>query len=118
MGESTESECIFCLVARGEVPSDFIYEDSEIVAFNDIQRQAPVHVLVIPRRHVASAADLGEDADLAGRLLTAAVRIAADQGISGTGYRIVTNHGRDGAQSVQHLHLHVVGGRQLRGSLG
>lgn len=108
------SDCLFCRIAAGEIPADIIDEDELVVAFRDISPAAPTHVLVIPRAHVASAAelDLGNEA-LAARLITVANRVAQAEGIAETGYRLVTNIGDDGGQSVHHLHLHVLGGRRL-----
>jgi histidine triad (HIT) family protein len=105
--------CLFCRIAAGEIPAKIVYEDDDVLAFRDIDPKAPVHVLVIPRKHVASASALDGDADLAGRLLLAATHIAEEEGLGGSGYRIITNTGRDGGQSVDHLHLHVLGGRAM-----
>ena len=110
--------CIFCRIVQGEADSELLYADDEIVSFNDIQPQAPVHFLVIPRRHVASVSDLSDSEMLCGRLLATAARIAHQQGLGEDGYRIAINNGRDGRQSVEHLHVHVLGGRPLRGSMG
>jgi len=108
------ADCIFCKLAAGEIPSDQVHTDADFVAFRDLNPQAPVHVLVIPRRHIASLDDLTEaDADLVGRLHVTAVGVARELGIAGTGYRLVTNCGDDGCQSVPHLHIHLLGGRQL-----
>ena len=108
------SDCLFCAIAVGEIPADLVHTDDEIVAFRDITPQAPVHVLVIPRAHHASAAALADaDAGLAGRLLAVAGRIAAQEGIADTGYRLVTNTGEGAGQSVPHVHVHVLGGRDL-----
>jgi histidine triad (HIT) family protein len=105
--------CIFCRIANKEIPSGIVYEDSEVVAFRDLNPQAPTHVLVIPKRHVASLDDLIEsDAGLLGAMVLIAKRIAAAEGLSG-GYRVVANCGPDGGQSVSHLHLHVLGGRSM-----
>jgi histidine triad (HIT) family protein len=110
------ADCIFCKIAKGEIPSDRVLEDEHLIAFRDIQPAAPVHVLIIPRRHVASVGALAaEDADLAGRLLVAAGEVARREGIAESGFRVVTNTGVHGSQSVDHLHLHVLGGRQLSG---
>ena len=105
--------CIFCRIAAKEIPSAFVYEDDDIVAFRDLNPQAPTHVLVIPRRHLASLdeAEPG-DARLLGSLLLAAKAIASREGLAG-GYRVVTNIGPDGGQSVAHLHLHVLGARPM-----
>jgi len=106
--------CIFCRIARGEVPAKVVHQDDDVVAFHDISPQAPVHVLVIPRRHIASAADLtAEDRSLAGALFTAAARVAELTGIAAAGYRILSNVRENGGQEVPHLHIHVVGGRRL-----
>ncbi len=109
-----EGECVFCRIAQGELGSDRVMEDDEVVAFRDLNPQAPTHVLVIPKRHIASldVADEG-DSDLLGRLLLAAKRVAAQEGLSDSGYRVVVNHGADGGQTVYHLHVHVLGGRGL-----
>ena len=105
--------CIFCRIASKGIPSDIVYEDAQIVAFRDLHPQAPRHVLVIPKRHVASLDETTDaDAALLGALLLAAKRIAAAERLSG-GYRVVTNCGPDGGQSVAHLHLHVLGGRSM-----
>jgi histidine triad (HIT) family protein len=106
-------DCLFCRIAAGEIPATKVHEDDEVVAIRDINPQAPTHVLVLPVRHVASAADLTEaDGPLLGRLFAVAARLARDEGLDG-GWRLVTNVGGDGGQSVDHLHLHLLGGRQL-----
>ncbi len=101
-------ECIFCRIANGGIPTPFILENEEAVAFRDIQPQAPVHLLVVPRRHVASLND-ARDETLLGRLLTVARQAAAKAGLEQ--YRVVINTGAEAGQSVFHLHLHVLGGR-------
>jgi histidine triad (HIT) family protein len=109
-----DTNCIFCKIARGEIPSTTVHEDEDLLAFRDTNPQAPTHVLVIPRRHVVSMTELGEgDGGLAGRLLLAARRVAAGEGLAEDGYRIVINTGGDGGQTVHHLHLHVLGGREM-----
>jgi histidine triad (HIT) family protein len=108
------SDCLFCAIAVGDIPADLVHTDDEIVAFRDITPQAPVHVLVIPREHHANAAALADaDAGLAGRLLAVAGRIAEQEGIADSGYRLVTNTGEGAGQSVPHVHVHVLGGRDL-----
>jgi len=108
------TECIFCKMAAGEIAPDKVYEDEELLAFRDINPQAPVHILVIPRRHIETVNELTEsDAALGGRLLMAAKRIAADEGIDESGYRVVFNCNAGAGQSVFHLHLHLLGGRTL-----
>ena len=108
------SDCIFCRIAVGEIPADIVAEDDRWVAFRDTQPQAPVHLLVIPREHVESAADLETDVELAGELLRAAAVVARAEGLEQDGFRIVTNVGERAGQSVMHLHFHVLGGRRMR----
>lgn len=106
-------DCIFCKIAAGDIPSKIVHRDEEIVAFHDVSPQAPTHILVIPRRHVASLDELTDgDEDLLGRLMLVCRRVAVEQGIEG-GYRVVTNIGPAAGQSVFHLHLHVLGGRTM-----
>lgn len=112
---SPTQDCIFCRIARGELGVPFLHEDPDVVAFADTAPQAPVHVLVIPRRHIASlGASTPEDDAVLGRLLAAARQVARQLGVSDTGFRTVINSGSDAGQSVHHLHLHVLAGRQLR----
>ena len=108
------NDCIFCRIAAGEIPSNLVYQDEHVVAFPDIHPAAPTHVLVIPRRHVESVAHL-DDPVLAGRLLLAVRAVAERAGVAESGYRVVANIGREGGQTVPHLHFHVLGGRQLTG---
>jgi len=113
------SDCIFCRIVAGEIPANVVHSDERVIAFRDVNPQAPVHVLVVPRRHVESlaalAAEDGEDADLAAALLAAANRVARAEGLAAPdrGFRVVANTGPHGGQSVDHLHLHVLGGRVL-----
>lgn len=110
-----EQDCIFCQVVAGEISADIIYTDDRAVAFRDINPQAPVHALVIPREHLDSLDDAsGRDETTLGHLLRVAARVANEQGLSESGYRTVINTGAGAGQSVFHLHLHVVGGRPLR----
>jgi len=105
---------IFSLILQGEVPADIVYEDDLVMAFRDINPQAPVHVLVIPRRPIPSLAHaLSADASLLGHLLGVCATVAAQEGLADDGYRVVTNIGKLGGQSVDHLHFHVLGGRQF-----
>jgi len=107
-------DCIFCKIIAGEVPAKKIHEDEEIIAFEDINPQAPVHVLVIPKKHIATLNDLGkEDLDLMGRMAMAAVHVAKLKGIEDSGYRLVTNCLAGAGQAVFHIHTHVLGGRQM-----
>jgi histidine triad (HIT) family protein len=112
-------DCLFCKIAAGEMPTEPLYEDDEIVAFADISPQAPVHVLIIPKKHLAHVDELGdEDAALAGRLIMTAQRLARKLGVAASGYRLVLNTGADATQTVPHLHLHLLGGRRLEAKLG
>ncbi len=107
-------ECIFCRIASGEMEADIVYSDDRVVAFRDINPQAPVHVLVIPRKHLRSALDLDEeDGGLLAHLFKVIRRVSEEEGIAGTGVRILTNVERGAGQSVFHLHFHVLGGRQM-----
>jgi histidine triad (HIT) family protein len=111
-----DPDCIFCRIVRGEIPSSRVYEDDHLIAFRDIQPLAPAHILIVPREHIPSIAELGSsDTELAGRLLVAAGMIAAGEGLESHGYRVVSNVGEWGGQTVSHLHLHILGGRQLGG---
>ena len=106
--------CLFCKIAAGQVPSKIVYQDQDVVAFVDINPQAPHHVLIIPRRHIDSMTDLTlEDGPILARLFTTAARLAHDMGIDESGYRFLTNVGPDAGQSVFHLHFHLLGGRRL-----
>lgn len=110
----TPSDCLFCRIAAGEIPASLVHQDEHVVAFRDINPQAPVHVLVIPREHVASLDAVGDgDGGLLGRLFLAARDVARSQGLAGDGYRAVLNVGADGGQTVHHVHVHVLGGRAL-----
>ena len=105
--------CLFCKIIKGEIPSAKVYENDLVYAFRDINPQAPVHVLMIPKKHIASIDELGEeDAELAGYMMTKIKDIAADLGLE-NGYRVVINCGEDGFQTVKHLHLHILGKRKL-----
>ena len=111
----TDPNCLFCKIVAGEIPSDNVHEDEHVYALNDINPQAPVHHLVIPKRHIASADDLTEaEGELLGRLFAVTGSLAAAAGLPDRGYRVVTNVGADGGQSVDHLHFHLLGGRAMR----
>ena len=107
-------DCLFCRIVAGEVPAEVVRDDDTTLAFRDINPQAPVHVLVIPRRHIENAATLApSDGEVAGQLLVAARAVAEQEGVLDSGYRLVFNVGEDALNSVPHLHLHVLGGRRL-----
>ncbi|OBW62253.1 histidine triad nucleotide-binding protein [Dehalococcoides mccartyi] len=111
--------CIFCQIVKGEIPAQIVYKDEDLVAFKDINPQSPVHILIIPRRHIANLAELDEaDTELAGKMILLAGKLAREMDIAESGYRLVINSGREGGQVVNHLHLHLLGGRQLGGQLG
>jgi len=106
-------DCLFCKIAQGDIPADKLYEDENILAFRDISPQAPVHFLVIPKKHISGPADIGEnDENMMGQLLRTGATLAAREGI-GDGYRIVFNNGAEAGQTVFHLHMHVLGGRPM-----
>lgn len=109
-----DGECLFCRIAAGEIPAKLVHEDDLVVAFHDVDPRAPTHVLLIPREHVASAAALTEaHGPMLGRLFTTAARIARELGVADGGYRLVSNVGRGAGQSVDHLHVHLLGGRSF-----
>lgn len=106
--------CLFCKIAEGEISTEKLYEDQEIVAFADINPQAPTHVLIIPKRHIPTIDDASsDDAQLLGKMILAAKQIASEQQLSEKGYRLVFNVNSGGGQQVYHIHLHLVGGRQM-----
>ena len=108
------TDCLFCKLLAGGIPASIVYEDERVVAFRDINPQAPTHVLVIPRRHIATLNDLGPDDDgLVGELVRRAAAIAKEQGHAERGYRVVFNCNADAGQTVFHIHLHLVAGRKL-----
>lgn len=114
MAFMADPNCLFCRIAAGEVPADIVHDDDLVVAFRDVSPKAPTHLLLIPRRHIASAAELtGTDAEMLGRLFAVAAKLARDAGVAEGGYRMVTNVGRGAGQSVGHLHFHLLGGRSL-----
>ena len=118
-GETGAADCIFCRIARGELGTEFVAESEHAVAFRDLHPQAPTHVLIVPRRHVAGLRDLGaEDATLVADALRLAVEVARRERLLDGGYRVLTNDGPDAGQTVFHLHFHVLGGRPLREGLG
>ena len=108
-------DCLFCKIINGDIPSAKVYEDDKVYAFRDIEPQAPVHILIIPKEHIASANELTEEnASIVGHIFAVAAKIAKEEGIADSGYRIVNNCGEDGGQTVKHLHFHMLGGRSLQ----
>ena len=110
----TDPNCLFCRIGRGEVPAEIVHEDDLVMAFRDINPKAPTHILLIPRQHMTSAADLAEDdGPMLGRLFATAAQLARDAGVADRGFRLVTNSGPAAGQSVDHLHFHLLGGRSM-----
>ena len=108
------TDCLFCKIANREIPASVVYEDQRVLAFNDINPQAPTHVLVIPKRHIASLNEISvEDDQIVGELVRRAAAIAKDRGLAPGGFRTVFNTNRDAGQTVFHVHLHLLGGRSM-----
>ena len=119
MVDSGSEKCLFCRIVRGELGTAFVAESEHNVAFADLQPQAPVHVLIVPRRHFASLREVGAaDGAVIADALALATRVAADSGLYAGGYRVITNDGPDAGQTVPHLHFHVLGGAKLQAGLG
>jgi len=109
------SDCLFCKILNKEIPGDIVFEDDELFAFNDISPQAPTHVLIVPKIHIATVNDLTEaESGLIGRMILCAKTLAAEKAFAESGYRLVLNCNAEGGQTVFHIHLHLMGGRQLR----
>jgi histidine triad (HIT) family protein len=109
------SDCIFCRILAGEIPASKVYEDEELLAFEDISPKAPVHILIIPKRHIGSLNDAGPEHDaLIGRIVLKAADLAMERGIAQSGYRVLANCNKDAGQEVFHLHFHLLGGRRLK----
>ncbi len=107
-------DCIFCKIIAGEIPTEILYQDKEIIAFRDIKPLAPVHLLIVPRKHIPSLDQMEEsDAALVGRMVVIANKLAKDEGVDQKGYRLAINCGAEGGQLVPHLHMHLLGGRKL-----
>ena len=107
--------CLFCKIINGEITAKKVYENEHIIAFNDIDPKAPIHILVIPKKHIRSINELNSsDINLAGEIILAAKKIAKDQGVDSKGFRVVFNTNDDGGQTVYHIHMHIMGGRQMQ----
>lgn len=107
-------DCVFCKIIKGEIPSEKVYEDEEILAFRDVHPAAPIHILVIPKRHIAMLTDLtSEDEAMVGKIYTTINKIAKQEGFEKQGYRVITNCGKDSGQEVMHIHFHILGGKKL-----
>lgn len=112
-------DCIFCQIVSGKIPSDTVYQDEEIIAFRDIKPQAPLHLIIIPRRHIPSLDQLTEDElPVITHMVAIANQLAKGEGVAQSGYRLAINCGEEGGQFVPHLHLHLLGGRRLSDQLG
>lgn len=108
------SDCLFCKISAKKIPAKLVYEDNEVVAFDDINPQAPVHVLIVPKKHISTSLDITEeDNALIGRLFRAAGKIAEERGVAQRGFRLLMNTNAEAGQSVYHIHLHLLGGRQM-----
>ena len=108
------SDCLFCKIANGSIPTEFLYEDDKVAAFKDINPAAPVHILIVPKAHITSALDLNdENADVVSHIYKVAVKLARGMGFADNGFRVVNNCGKDGGQTVGHIHFHVLAGRYL-----
>lgn len=112
------NDCIFCKIIRGELPSTIVYQDEKILAFHDISKDAPVHILVIPKKHIANVMELeAEDAHILEDIYRVIRKIAVETGVDQTGFRVITNCGEDAGQTVHHLHFHIIGGMKLSTNL-
>ena len=112
-------DCVFCQIVAGKIPSETLYQDEEVIAFRDINPLAPTHVLIIPKRHIASLAQLTDDEmPLVGHMARVANQLAREEGVAESGYRLVINSGEQGGQLVPHLHMHLLGGRRLSDAIG
>jgi len=110
-------DCIFCKIIGGEIPSEFVYQDEELVAFRDISPLAPVHILIVPKKHIGALTDLTEaDIPLMGQMVKVANQLAKSEGVAESGYRLAINCGKHGRQFVPHLHMHLLGGKKLADS--
>jgi len=108
-------DCIFCKIANRDIPAEIVYEDDALIAFNDIDPQAPVHLLIVPKKHITSVTDISkEDGGILQSVVFAAQKLARLNNIDNSGFRIVVNSGEEGGQSVNHLHFHLLGGRQMK----
>ena len=115
----TDPDCIFCKIVAGEIPSEIVYQDDTLTAFRDINPVAPVHILIIPNKHIAdNNAISSEDEPIVGKMFTAVRKIAEQEGIAKNGYRLIMNTGPHGHQEVQHLHLHLIGGQSMQHPMG
>jgi histidine triad (HIT) family protein len=109
------SDCIFCKIIKGNIPGNFVYQDDKVVAFNDIDPKAPVHILIVPKEHIPSLMEAAENRpDILSHILKVAAKLAKETGIDQRGFRVVNNCGQEGGQSVEHIHFHLLGGRFMQ----
>lgn len=114
-----DSNCLFCKIIEGKIQSNKVYEDEDVLAFNDIHPVAPIHILVIPKKHIKSVNHLeDDDEEIVGKIFRAIKKIAKEKGFEQEGYRVVTNCGVNGGQEVMHLHFHIIGGKKLGSKIG
>ena len=113
-------DCVFCKIIGGQIPSEFVYQDNEVVAFKDINPEAPVHLLIVPRQHIISVTDVNTErlSVLMGHMVLVANKLAKANGVDKQGFRLIINAGPEGGQLVQHLHMHLLGGKQLVNRMG
>jgi histidine triad (HIT) family protein len=115
MSPKQDTDCLFCKIIAGEIPAKIAYRDKDVVVFADVNPAAPVHMLVVPVKHIPSVAEITDaDMPLVGKMVAAANKVAREQGLAERGYRLIINSGADGGQLVQHLHIHLLGGRPLK----
>ncbi len=113
------ADCVFCQIVAGKIPAQLLYQDDEVIAFPDINPAAPIHLLIVTKRHIPSLAHLSEDeTPLVGHMIKIANQLAREEGIADSGYRLVINTGKDGGQVVPHLHMHLLGSRRLADEMG
>ena len=107
------TDCLFCKIRDGDIPGDIVFEDDDVLAFNDVNPQAPVHILIIPKKHISTINDLEDDEPVMGKLFSAAKKLAHEKGVSEEGYRLVTNCNAGAGQTVFHIHMHLLAGRAM-----
>lgn len=115
MTQDFDANCLFCKIIAGQIPSQMVYKDKDIVAFKDINPAAPIHIMIVPVKHIVSLAAMEEkDTPIVGKMTVVANKVAKDLGIEDKGYRLIINNGADAGQVIQHLHMHLLGGRELK----
>jgi histidine triad (HIT) family protein len=113
------TDCLFCKIINNEIPSDMVYQDDQVTVFKDINPAAPVHLLIVPKRHIPSVIEMQEgDEEVLGKLFSTAKKVAEDLNIDQTGYRLIVNNGPDGRQEIHHIHMHLLGGAKMKHPMG